>query len=100
MLGLDDGPTRFPTVWWYNYVRVHEGQRHDNPAVTESRYEYYQHPRRMSFWREEEGTLSLVNCILVVSIEFSFLLLKIVFFLTFRLPASSEGKERKDGHAY
>ena len=62
--------------WWSNalsdclvvYVRVHEGQRHDNPAVTESRYEYYQHPCRicrMSFWREEEGTLSWVNCILV-----------------------------------
>ena len=58
--------------WWSNalsdclvvYVRVHEGQRHDNPAVTESRYEYYQHPCRMSFWREE-GTLSWVNCILV-----------------------------------
>ena len=33
-----------------------------------------------------------------VSIEFSFLSLKIVFFLTFRLAASSEGKERKDEH--
>ena len=63
----------FVRGWWSNalsdclvvYVRVHEGQRHDNPAVTESRNEYYQHPCRMSFWRGDEGTLSWVNCILV-----------------------------------
>ena len=64
MLGLDDGPTRFPTVWWYMYAFMKA-----NVTITllwrRSRYEYYQHPCRMSFCREEEGTLSCVNCMLV-----------------------------------
>ena len=62
------------------------------------------------WWSQEHENSSLTNVVVVIvsfiflpiqitiSTEFSFLSLKIVFFLMFRLAASSERKERKDGH--
>ena len=50
---------------------------------------------------KEKIFLSFVNFQIkkiIIPKEFCVLSLKIVFFLTFRLAASSEGKERKDGH--
>ena len=63
---------------------------------------WHQRPLGQKFPTQHPAVCSLLLPLLwesgFIPREFSFLLLKIVFYLTFRLPASSEGKERKDGH--
>ena len=55
MLGLDDAPTCFPTVWWYAFMKANVAitllWRRAATSITSA------HACRMSFCREEKGTL-------------------------------------------